>query len=309
MLKISDTKELFDKFPTLTDAQETAYLAGAPDAVQCTPDNLYIDFQRRWKGFKLNQVARHIIVRTFQRKAEGGTFLRNPPPPHLLTDESVSDVTDNYMKSLRRAWRKGQKPPTEERLKEIQRQAARNSRTNTVSRHRGAIARVAYTAYLSQLYQSRLFVCIHFKYTRHQALLSMMAASNMSGDETDGEQVEHPPVYRIIIAAWQSHELRTLLWSLDAKYIDHWKSPPYQRRTSGNPVRVRRLHQTCRTVSGIAPIGLWRNCYNSEWLETLDEWEIELLEINEEEYDFALEAKPLKLQPPQFGGVAGPFTQ
>ncbi len=62
----------------------------------------------------------------------------------------------------------------------------------------------------------------------------MMAAVNMSGDETDGERVEHPPVYCIIIAEWQSHKLRTLLWSMDVKYIQHWANPVKNRCTSGN---------------------------------------------------------------------------
>lgn len=130
---------------------------------------------------------------------------------------------------------------------------------------------------------------VHMGYGRHSILLSMMAASNMSGDETDGPEVDHPPVYRIILASWQSIDLRNFLWAIDAKYIGHWEKPANKRRIGGNPPRVRNLREECRTVRGVAPVGLWRNCYNEEWLSKLDDYEIENLEIKEQDYDFTLD--------------------
>ncbi|TFK81047.1 hypothetical protein K466DRAFT_502838, partial [Polyporus arcularius HHB13444] len=145
----------------------------------------------------------------------------------------------------------------------------------------------------------RMFVIIHMNYNRHSILFSKMTAANMSGDETDGPEVTHPPVYRIIIADWQSLELRTFLWTLDAKYLAYWAKPPTRRRTGGNPARHRVKRDNSKTISGVAPIGLWRNCYNDDWLDTLQDWEIELLEIVDEDYDFTLDP------PPPTSGSAG----
>ncbi|RPD74277.1 hypothetical protein L226DRAFT_463960, partial [Lentinus tigrinus ALCF2SS1-7] len=143
-----------------------------------------------------------------------------------------------------------------------------------------------------QLHQARLFVIIHMGYIRHTVLFSLLAAANMSGDETDGAEVTHPPVYRIIIAYWQSTDLRNFLWALDAKYLLHWEKPENKRRTGGNPPRVRHMRDECRTIGGVAPVGLWRNCYNEEWLASLDDYEIENLEIQEGNYDFTLDPIP-----------------
>lgn len=118
----------------------------------------------------------------------------------------------------------------------------------------------------------------------------MLAAANMSGDETDGDKVTFPPVYRIVITEWQSLELRTCLWRMDSKYINYWCAPgPVKRRVSGNPIRVRVIREDSRTVPGVAPIGLWRNCYNPDWLAKLEDWEVELLEIVDEPYDFTFD--------------------
>lgn len=155
LLRISDTSKLSVRYPTLNLEQEAAYLAGAPKAIKCSPEEFYIDFARQWAGskaFPINRRSRHIIIRTFQRKAEGETFMNNPPPPHMLTDKAIGAVTDTYMKSLRHAYRKGLKPTTKERKEELMRLAARTSRTNTVS---SISSRPTYTcSWCSQLYQS-----------------------------------------------------------------------------------------------------------------------------------------------------------
>ncbi|KAJ3001287.1 hypothetical protein NUW54_g6405 [Trametes sanguinea] len=69
-----------------------------------------------------------------------------------------------------------------------------------------------------------------------QALCTRMSA--VSSDETDGPEVQYPPVYRIIIAGWQSLELHTFLWRLDAWYIDAWEKAFHGRRTKGNPPKT-----------------------------------------------------------------------
>ncbi len=49
-------------------------------------------------------------------------------------------------------------------------------------------------------------------------------------------------------------------------------------------------------------------CYNPDWLEKLEEWEIELLEVNEEDYDFSLEDKQPDRPSEQLLPVAGPSS-
>ncbi|KAI0356401.1 hypothetical protein OH77DRAFT_1401301, partial [Trametes cingulata] len=142
-----------------------------------------------------------------------------------------------------------------------------------------------------QLYRSRRFILLDVpQLSQHAVLFDRMSAVNMSGDETDGPEVQHPPVYRIIIAEWQSLELRTFLWILDLWYLEHWAHPPNARRTGGNPPRTRVANQHCRTVRGVAAVGLWRNCYNQEWLNAVPAWQRDMLEIIDEDYDFGLAA-------------------
>ncbi|KAI0362976.1 hypothetical protein BV20DRAFT_1071321, partial [Pilatotrama ljubarskyi] len=139
-----------------------------------------------------------------------------------------------------------------------------------------------------QSYRDRRFVIIYLGQAQHKALFERMSAANMSEDETDGDTVEHPPVYRIVIAEWQSEELRLFLWTLDTLYRAYWKKPPGSRRKAGNPPRTRLLRAGCKTVPGVAPAGLWENCYNPAWLSKLAPWEREALDIQEGNYDFSL---------------------
>ncbi|OJT09988.1 hypothetical protein TRAPUB_13528 [Trametes pubescens] len=269
LLKCQDPQELAARFPPLTDEEVESYMT--PDGkVVCSPDNYRIDFEHPWKKFKFNIEAREVAIRTFVRKAESGAFANDPVPPELLTPEAVGKVLDVYMNTLRRTYRDRQKPPSQETLDEAKRRASQTSRTNTI-------------------YRARRFITLNTpRLRRHACLFERLSAVNMSGDETDGSQVHHPPVYRIVIAVWQSLELRTFLWILDLWYIERWENPPHGRRTGGNPPRTRVLRGDSKRVRGVAPVGLWRNCYNAEWLATLSGWEVDLLEIVDEDYPFGL---------------------
>ncbi|KAI0711694.1 hypothetical protein C8Q76DRAFT_623107, partial [Earliella scabrosa] len=123
---------------------------------------------------------------------------------------------------------------------------------------------------------------------RHAQLFNRLTAANMSDDETDGPAVKHPPVYRIILAEWQSEELRTFLWTLDRMWREYWERPYSRRRKSGNIPRQRVLRPNSRTEHGIAPRGLWKNCYNPAWLDKLRPYERRQLKIIEREYDFTI---------------------
>lgn len=107
----------------------------------------------------------------------------------------------------------------------------------------------------------------------------------MSGDETDDGKKRHWPVFTIIDAQWQSDELKALFRGLDRHYIHDWKiarriaGKKKRRRSSGNPPRVRVVKPDGKVEDGVAPRGLWRNCYNPAWLATLMPHELEELEM------------------------------
>lgn len=140
----------------------------------------------------------------------------------------------------------------------------------------------------NQLFESREVVLVRRDYKQHRGLFRLLQAANMSADETDGPpgtEKPHPPRWRIVIARWQSRELQDFLWALDRMYREDWG----RRRTGGNPPRHRLLPDgEGRQEDGIAPVGLWRNCYNKAWLEKQPPHIVRELEIVDEDYDFKL---------------------
>ncbi|EIW59759.1 uncharacterized protein TRAVEDRAFT_121182 [Trametes versicolor FP-101664 SS1] len=118
---------------------------------------------------------------------------------------------------------------------------------------------------------------------RHFALLTRLSPSNMSGDETEAAEATRR-TYRIIKARWQSAALRTFLRALDAKRRDLWENPP-QPRLWWNAPRIR-VESANSEEDGRAPIGLWRNCYDEEWLQALKPEQREALEVVDEDYNF-----------------------
>ena len=109
---------------------------------------------------------------------------------------------------------------------------------------------------------------------------------NMSGDEQDGPEKQYPPIWRIMIARWQSQELRNFFWALDRMYREDWR----KEVNGGNMPRQRVFcgPKESTVEDGVAPIGLWRNCYDPVWLSEQPPHIIRELEIVDEDYDFSL---------------------
>ncbi len=57
---------------------------------------------------------------------------------------------------------------------------------------------------------------------------------------------------------------------------------------SGNQLRVRLERTDGRTEDGVAPIGLWRNCYDSSWLKSLRPHVRKSLNAIKSDYRFTL---------------------
>ena len=127
---------------------------------------------------------------------------------------------------------------------------------------------------------------------QHRRLFTILRPCHMSGDETDGEMKQHFPKFRIIASRWQSLALRTFLWALDAIYRDMWAAPIGKRATAGNPPRYRipdEREPSPEEDKSIAPIGLWRNCYDPDFLASLKPHVRASLHIIDSDYDFSLE--------------------
>ncbi|KAI0742708.1 hypothetical protein C8Q80DRAFT_1122900 [Daedaleopsis nitida] len=219
LLKISTTSEVATQFPEWTDEDIAAYNA-AHQAVDAAEEDIRPDFLRPWKGahaFFANRRARKVMIKTFQRKAEGGMFAVNPPPAKFLTDEYLGKVIDQYVTTLRRAYREAINPPSREAKDALKAKRAETSRKDST-------------------FKQRLYVVVHQGYPQHCRLMHMLASENMSADESDSPDPVVPKIWRIIFAAWQSAELRNFLWALDAKYIKTRARPEEEgkRRTPGN---------------------------------------------------------------------------
>ena len=108
----------------------------------------------------------------------------------------------------------------------------------------------------------------------------------MSGDEvaenvaagTSGQS------YHIIEAAWQSREFKICVRDLDFWNIKDFDD--YGR--GGSRPRCHVAVQEPRVVDSPAPAGLWRNCYDPDWLRKLDAPRRRLLRIIDEDFDFTL---------------------
>ena len=115
----------------------------------------------------------------------------------------------------------------------------------------------------------------------------------MSGDEAVMETSEedrrvHPQVYHIVEAAWQSREFKTFARDLEVWNIDDWRLTGGGRLPGGSSPRKRIALEKPRVVNSRAPRGLWRNCYNSQWLKKLSNPQRQLLNIVDEDFDFTL---------------------
>ncbi|KAI0644320.1 hypothetical protein C8Q79DRAFT_913717 [Trametes meyenii] len=144
------------------------------------------------------------------------------------------------------------------------------------------------TDFAVQLHEARSVTVQRRGLAKHLPLFTLLEPANMSADETDGPEKKHPSVFRIIIASWQSQELRNFLWALDAMYREDWARPRTSRRTPGNEPRVRVLPPIGTPQEhGVAPIGLPRNCYDRKWLSSLTPHARRELEVQDLDYDFS----------------------
>ncbi|KAH9944937.1 uncharacterized protein BXZ73DRAFT_39036, partial [Epithele typhae] len=138
----------------------------------------------------------------------------------------------------------------------------------------------------------RRSIAAQLKIHRVNKMLQKLLPGHMSGDETDDEVKTHPPLFRMKKVPWRSQQLNEWLWTLSCQHIDNFKTPVGARASPGNPPRSRYLPTNAPDQIGPVAKGLWRNCYDRKWLRVCQPYEIAMLEIIDEDFDFALPLRP-----------------
>ncbi|KAL7281629.1 hypothetical protein ACG7TL_004946 [Trametes sanguinea] len=291
-LKIKDWNTVAKKFKPLTKDKIDAYLAD-DDEIRCTPANVRVDFEHPWKRFSFNKEARAVFIENFISTIRGGGMAQNDPTPEsMLNEKTVGGILDTYMDVCRRKYRKSrialdleqevQNAAGEEKNKLLKKQQDLKDANDRAQRQAAKVSR------RGTLCKSRHLVLLLCNMPQHLLLLNCMRPRHMSHDETNGPVEKYQAVYRIILAAWQSEELHQFLWMLDGLWREHWAKPDNQRRKAGNMPQKRVLHKDSKTEPGEAPIGLWRNCYDPQWIDTLRPYQRDRLEMMPSDYDFTI---------------------
>lgn len=138
-----------------------------------------------------------------------------------------------------------------------------------------------------------------FGLERHAVLLNKLMPVHVSPDEPAVPGVGMDcRTYHIIEALWQSRPYKTFM-----RGIDGLRNAKRAREDKGgNRPRQRLELREPNTVNSKAPKGLWRNCYDADWLthlKTLTPHLYNALEVIEEDYDFSLDPRPLPPPPQQ----------
>ncbi|KAH9910909.1 uncharacterized protein BXZ73DRAFT_57462, partial [Epithele typhae] len=131
----------------------------------------------------------------------------------------------------------------------------------------------------------RIFAVSHLGLERHYVLIDKLEPRHMSGDEMDPTTLPgQARIFYIIDCRWQSQALKLFLRGLDEIYHAHVMA----HGGGGNTFRQRKEPEKPKVVDGCAPEGLWRNCYDSEWLASLKPYKLRELNIINSHYDFDL---------------------
>ncbi|OJT09097.1 hypothetical protein TRAPUB_7 [Trametes pubescens] len=272
------TPDLWKKNPPISKEEMDSFNEGEDDLLTCSVQSFRVDFVRPWKGkdSAFNCLAKNVFVRSLIKMYRGGEYSDHVVPDKLLTEKTVGVVLDKHMEYRRKQYRQQLKPLSKEDRDKISKRKAMNARKHTLK-------------------DSRVSIILEMKLYWHKRLFSMLRPVHMSGDETDGSDKTHPPTFLIVNARWQSLLFRLFLRTLDALYRESWATPVGDRATSGNPPRVRIEREDCRSEDSLAPIGLWRNCYDQDWLKSLRPHVRASLKIIDADYDFKLPAlKPVQ---------------
>ncbi|KAJ8457003.1 hypothetical protein ONZ51_g11788 [Trametes cubensis] len=282
MLKFSTWKELVSRSPPLTDEEAEAYQTGR-FLCPCTENTFRIDFIHDWKRFPFNLASRDFFVQNMLKTIKGGGFEFDAAVIPFIIQAHVEHVLDSHMDYCRRKYREAynlhtwdaKDPDDAEMIAEQEAKMEKDKKRKAINSRK------------KTLFNARLTVILEMGLGRHLILFDRLLPQNMSGDETDGPRRVLPMTYRVVESRWQSVALKSFLRALDAMYREDWERPRHgQRAKGGNPPRTRLIRAGGPVEDGYAPVGLWRNCYDSEWLKNLPSYQRRALKIINADYDF-----------------------
>ncbi|KAL1937984.1 hypothetical protein VTO73DRAFT_12734 [Trametes versicolor] len=276
LLRVSSLSEIGHKFPSLTDQEIATYNAKGPGPV-IDEQNFRIDFKRGWHVCNFNREASDFFVRHFLQGVAGGMYRSPPIPSRYFTVSQVEAALDSHMGHARTKWKEVAEPPNNKTKKAAREKAkCMDSRRKTLLLNRKEV------------------LIIYAIADQHALLLSKFKPRHMSGDEAETSTDRLKGNYIIIEAEWQSLALRIFLRLLDQLFLAHALSVHGKDDSGGlKRPRTRTAKPNGPTEDSPAAKGLWRNCYNPEWLNKQKPHVIRGLGIIEEDYDFTLDMKAL----------------
>ncbi|KAI1785296.1 hypothetical protein LXA43DRAFT_900055 [Ganoderma leucocontextum] len=146
-----------------------------------------------------------------------------------------------------------------------------------------------YLLHNRQILLCRTYVVATYGLFEHVRLFTKLDPVHMSSDEAESAEARRKGLYAIIEAEWQSEDFKTFVRSLNQCYLDDWDKGVGKRKC-GHPPRQRYVSASNPSiVDSVAPVGLWRNCYDLTWLRKQPEWIVRDLAIINEDYNFTIQ--------------------
>jgi len=247
--------------PPLSKDQYIAWASNSEGCIVITIDNFRYDFAHAmnssFNAEAVQMFAKHLSSRltTGPDRAE---LLTRSVPMELASEESIRRLLITQIRYLKFKYN------GVSRNEVAKRKANRRSRKQINFKRRKDIADTP-------------------EFIAHKALISQLGTQGVSSDETDTENVKFPDlpgfrkirVLRTIEPSWRSDALGGLCAAMDRAARD--------RADIRRSQRIRLGHKSER----IAPPGLPRNCYNSEWVKTLSTYDLGRINTQEFDYDFS----------------------
>ncbi|TEB26923.1 hypothetical protein FA13DRAFT_1795171 [Coprinellus micaceus] len=262
---------LYKKFPPIGAEELQKYESRDSACVVITRENFRFDFTLPL-SHSFNQDAIHVAARAFRDSLTEAEYGRHHPdgplPVSLLALDRVEESVFRHFKYLQTKYKDlnvEQETRNSKRLKNIigtRKTALVNGRVETIEDSPDLAV--------------------------HRDLVLLAGRNSMSDEEIDYEEIEghRTTVLAKVTPEWRSEEFGELYQFVDLRRTEMKKSGFGKRRTTNgkNLLRIRKPGR--KTAAHPPPPGLWRNCFDKNWLSKRRPWELAALKIVDEDYDF-----------------------
>ncbi|KAJ3507456.1 hypothetical protein NMY22_g16924 [Coprinellus aureogranulatus] len=265
-------RRLLERCPPLTEEELTAYENRERDCIHITPGSFRFDFTLPM-AHEFNKDALYVATHSFQKALKQGKYGRSDPngplPRSFMETKYLSASMHNHFKYLK--------------IKYQTLQEEDKTRREALTKHARATRR-------GTLYNKRATTVMQDpRLAVHAVLIERAGRNSVSDEETDEEKVggESIPILKKVIPAWRSIEFGNLYQEIDEVAREMRSSSLGKRRKpSGVGPLLRSRKGGKKTEEHAPPAGLWRNCFDEDWLALKRGWELTALAIIEKDYDF-----------------------